>query len=64
MKMDNQIKEGDYIRCIYGDDSELFGLVLQVSKEQWLITVRSNGVLTLVNALSSNLDMIEVEEDD
>jgi ribosomal protein L24 len=62
--MDNKIKEGDYIRCTYGDESELSGLVLQVSKEQWLITINSNGVLTLVNTLSSNLDMIEVEEDD
>ena len=61
--MKNQIEEGDYIRCVYGDDEELYGTVLWVSPNRYLISIDSNGTLTFVNATSSNLDLIEVMEE-
>ena len=55
-----KIEEGDYIRCIYGDDSQLHGTVLWINDN--IICVKSNDVLTYVNTLSKNLDLIEVVE--
>jgi hypothetical protein len=60
--MKNQIEEGDYIRCIYGDESELYGTVLWTSPNQILVAIDSSGVLTFVNTSASNLDIIEVLE--
>ena len=61
--MKNQIEIGNYIRCTYEDETELYGKVLWVSHEQILIAIDSEGITTMVNATARSLEMIEIIED-
>lgn len=60
--MKTKIEEGDFIRCIYEDESELYGTVLWVNPNQTIISVDSNGVITFINANASSLELIEIME--
>jgi hypothetical protein len=62
--MKNQIEEGDYIRCTYEDESELYGTVLWVSPHVSLIAINSDGILTHVNTTASRLETIEILEEE